>query len=163
MPGCKESQVLTSCLSTYYLIAFSGGSDPNPPFRVHSPAMPGGVLKSLHIAASTLPGGLGSVGMNCALNLSSLPSGILSVHKGSLLNHASLPFFRRSLCGTHTAGPRHCQAVMHFTSQNGKKSLVRTGCSLLLPSTVLGDRISLLDFPSWCCSHGCPAHCLLTA
>ena len=171
LPGCKECQVFPSCLSTSYLTVlphcFRRRLRPKPSILCrdpHLPAMPGGDLKSLHHAASTLPGQLGSVGVNRALNLTSLPAWILSAHMRSLLSHASLLSFTRSLCGTHTAATRHCQAFMHPTSPKGNKSfLVRAGCSLLLPSTVLGDRISLLDFPSWCCSRGCTAYCVHTA
>ena len=60
-----------------------------------SPAMLDGTRNPFIVWPSTLPGQLGSMGMNHVLNLASLLAGQLCSHVCSLLSHVSTPLFKR--------------------------------------------------------------------
>lgn len=70
LPGYREFQVLSSSRSSSWLTVLTGGSDPN---LCTAPSNP------FTVQGSTLPGQLGLVSTNCALNLSSLLAGQLLV------------------------------------------------------------------------------------
>ena len=78
----------------------------------------------------------------------------------------ALPSLKRegapTLCGTHTAALSQCPALhaLHFSK---RQKVFLTGLSLLVPPTVLGASITLLDSPSWHCSYGHAACCVCAA
>ena len=156
--GCTESQVLSSSQSSSWLTALTGGQTQT----LHS-AHSGSACQPCYVGPpnpvitqpSTFPDRLGTVGMNHALNVASLLTGKLLTCMDSLLSHDSAPFLKKkkkiTLCSTHTAGLSHCPALYTLRYPKVKNSFsVMVGHSLLVPWTVSGARISLLEFPSQC-------------
>ena len=137
--------------------ALSEGSDSNSPFCAQPPTRQLCWVAQL----SNLPAQMDSVGMNWDFNLVSLLAGQLSLW-GSLSSHTSAPLLK-SKWGTHTALTSYC-LVVYSTFPESKKSVsVKADPSLPVPLTVLGDRISLWNSPSWHCIYGCAALCVCAA
>ena len=123
--------------------------------------MLGQVPQSLQRDTFALLVQLDSVGLNCTFTQVSLLAELLSscMSIGSLQNLAAAPLLKDSVCGPHTASLSWFSTCS--TSPKSIKSfLVRAVHSLPAPLTVLGDRVSLWNSPSWCCSYGLATHCV---
>ena len=73
------------------------------------------------------------------------------VSTGSLASLTSAPLLKESLCGPYTAAPSPGPLLHALHLPKSMKSvLVRAGCSLPVPPRVLGNRISLWNFPGLC-------------
>ena len=104
LPGCKESQVLSSSLPSSYLTALTGGSDPNAPFCMHPLThLPHWVEphNPFAVQPSTLPGQLG---MNPGFNLAFLLAGQLHAYVGTLPRYHSASLLKKKIPMWHP----HC-------------------------------------------------------
>ena len=104
LPGCRESQVPSSCLCSSQTTALAGDSDPNSPLCTapHMPAMGGGMPHNpFALQLSYFPAQLDSVRTNCGFNLVSLLAGQLYTRAGSLTSHTSPPLLKVSMLHPH--------------------------------------------------------------
>ena len=93
--------------------------------------------------------------MNLTLNVSSLLAVQLYECMRSLPSHTSAPLFKKvSMWHLHGSSKLLPGSPCTPFPQRAKKSfLVKAGCSLPVPLTVIGARTSLLDSPGWRCSY----------
>ena len=123
LPGCKESQVLSSSPSSSWLAALTGGTDPalhcaHSPHSC-SPAAVGGALQSLRCATfwSSWPAGFSEHKLHFESNFFVVRA---AAHVWGHCSAISLfPSLKNSLCGTHITAPSLCSALcaLHFSKR----------------------------------------------
>ena len=153
--------MLSSSLSSSWLTALAGGSDSDPPFFMQSCPLQGalyGAPQSLSPAAfyTSWPAGFSGHGLFFESGLFSGRAAVCMQVPCSAM--PLFPTLKKFPYGTHTIALSLQPLPGSLCTPlppNGKNSFsVRAGHSLLVPSKVLGVRISLLDSSGWCCSHG---------